>query len=59
MIDPGGFQADDDAGQIGQLLHHPGAVGGGVGELLRLVRRAVLADDENQFLRADVDSGEQ
>jgi len=57
MIDPGSFQADDDAGQIGQLLHQADSVNGCVGEFLCFVRGAVLADEENQFFRADVNSG--
>jgi len=59
MITPGRFQADDDAGQIDQLLNKPGAVGVGVGKLLRLVRGAVFADGEDQLLGADIDSGEK
>jgi hypothetical protein len=59
VIGSGGFQADEDAGQTDQLLHQTGAIGGGVGEFLRLVRSAVLADDEDQLFRADINSGEQ
>ena len=59
VIDSGRFQADGDAGHIDPFLHQPGAVGRGVGELLRLVRRAVLADGENQFFRADINFGKE
>ena len=51
--------ADDDAGQIDQLLHQPCTVGWCVCEFLFFARGVVLADEENQFLCTDINSGEE
>ncbi len=58
MIDAGGFHAGDDPRQLAEFLGHPGMAGAGVGVLLRIERLAVLADHEDQFLRAAIDAGE-
>ena len=53
------FHANDDVGQAGQFLHQTGPISRGVGELLCFVRGAVLADDEDQLLRANINTGEE
>ena len=59
MIDARGFQADDDARQFDQFINQPGAVSGGVGELLWIEWLAIFADNQNQFLGADINACEQ
>jgi len=59
MIGAGGFHADDDTRQFAQFLDHPGMVGTGVGILLRIEWLAVLAHQQNQFFRSDINAGEE
>ena len=56
MIDTRSFQADDDTRQLDPLLDQPVTISGGVGELLWIEWLAVLADNQNQFLGADINA---
>jgi hypothetical protein len=59
VIDARSFQADDDTRQLDQLLHQPVTVSGGVGKLLGIEWLAVLADNQDQFLGADINACEE
>jgi hypothetical protein len=56
MADTRSFQADNDTRQLDQFFHQANTISRGVGELLWIEWLAVLADNQNQVLGADINT---